>query len=98
MPPVPDGSEPVWHLFVIRVSGPDELAGFLAERGIASGRHYPLPLHLAPAYRRYGPRAGSLPVAEAIARECVSLPLFPGMTGTQADEVIGAVREFVRRG
>jgi len=98
LPPVPSGSEPVWHLFVIRVAGPDELAVFLTGRGIASGRHYPLPLHLAPAYRGYGPPAGSLPVAEAIARECISLPLFPGMTGTQVDQVIDAVREFVRRG
>jgi dTDP-4-amino-4,6-dideoxygalactose transaminase len=98
LPPVPSGSEPVWHLFVIRVAGPDELAVFLTGRGIATGRHYPLPLHLAPAYRGYGPPAGSLPVAEAIARECISLPLFPGMTGTQVDQVIDAVREFVRRG
>ena len=92
LPPVPPGSLPVWHLFVVRTAHPDELAGRLRERGIATGRHYPAPVHLTPAYRRLGYPEGAFPVSEALARECLSLPIFPGMTEAQIDAVVEAVR------
>jgi dTDP-4-amino-4,6-dideoxygalactose transaminase len=94
LPPVPAGSEPVWHLFVVRTAEPDLLATHLTERGVQSGRHYPLPVHLTQAYAYLGHAAGAFPVAEALARECVSLPIFPGMREEEVEHVVGAVKVF----
>jgi dTDP-4-amino-4,6-dideoxygalactose transaminase len=94
LPVVPPGSEPVWHLFVVRTADPAALADFLAERGIGSGRHYPEPPHLSEAYSGLGYRPGAFPVAEALSREALSLPLFPGMTDAQLDAVVQAVKTF----
>ena len=94
LPVVPPGSEPVWHLYVVRTADPAALADFLAERGIGSGRHYPEPPHLSEAYAGLGYRPGAFPVAEALSREALSLPLFPGMTEAQLDAVVHAVRTF----
>ena len=94
LPPVPSGSSPVWHLYVIRMAEPERLAEFLAGRGIATGRHYPIPVHLTRAYEQLGYRAGAFPVAETLARECLSLPIFPGIAEAQVAAVIDGVREF----
>jgi dTDP-3-amino-3,4,6-trideoxy-alpha-D-glucose transaminase len=94
LPPVPDGSEPVWHLYPVWTERPEALAGFLAERGVATGRHYPEPPHLSAAYARFGWRRGQFPVAEDLAAHLLSLPIFPGMTDGQVDAVTGAVAEF----
>jgi dTDP-4-amino-4,6-dideoxygalactose transaminase len=94
LPLVPPGSEPVWHLYVVRTADPPALADFLATRGIGSGRHYPEPPHLSEAYARLGYRPGAFPVAEALSREALSLPLFPGMTETQLDAVVSVVKAF----
>jgi dTDP-4-amino-4,6-dideoxygalactose transaminase len=88
------GSEPVWHVYVIRCDEPERLAAFLAERGIGSARHYPQPLHLAPAYRHLGYAPGDFPVAEALSREALSLPLYPGITEAQLEHVCTAIREY----
>ena len=56
-----DGSEPVWHLFVVRTGDPEALGSYLADRGISTGRHYPLPTHLSPAYEWLGHRRGRVP-------------------------------------
>jgi dTDP-4-amino-4,6-dideoxygalactose transaminase len=98
LPPVPPGSSPAWHLFVIRTSTPERLGEFLAGRGIASGRHYPIPVHLTRAYDHLGYREGAFPVAEALARECLSLPIFPGITEGQIAAVVEGVREFFASG
>ena len=98
LPPVAPGSEPVWHLYVVRTERPDELGAFLRERGVASGRHYPEPIHLTRAYRELGHREGAFPVAEALARECLSLPIFPGIAEAQLEAVADAVREYFARG
>lgn len=94
--PVPDASAPVWHLFAVRTADPEKLATFLRARGIATGRHYPEPVHLAPAYGWLGYREGTFPVAEALARESLSLPMFPGMTESQVALVAEAVMLFFR--
>ncbi len=91
LPYVPDGSDPVWHLYVIRTADPDALCAALAERGIATGRHYPIPVHQTKAYRHLG-RDGAFPVTERLARETLSLPMFPGITVSQLDAVCDAVR------
>jgi len=98
LPPVPPGSSPVWHLYVVRTAEPEDLAAFLAERGIATGRHYPVPVHLTRAYEHLGYREGAFPVAEALARECLSLPIFPGLTEGQAAAVVEGIRDFFARG
>lgn len=94
LPPTPAGSEPAWHLFVVRTADPGRLAEHLAARGIASGRHYPAPPHLTPAYASLGLGRGAFPVAEALADEGLSLPLFPGMTEEQLASVVGAIGDF----
>jgi dTDP-4-amino-4,6-dideoxygalactose transaminase len=92
-----EGSEPVWHLFVVRLAEPERLASFLAERGIATARHYPEPPHLAPAYRSLGYAPGDFPVAEALSREGLSLPLYPGITEAQLERVSDAVAAYVQQ-
>jgi dTDP-4-amino-4,6-dideoxygalactose transaminase len=97
VPPVANGSDPVWHLFVVRVQRPKEFAEFLRARGIHSSRHYPDPVHLTGAYRMLGHTRGDFPVAEAIAQECVSLPIFPGQTAAEVQAVVSAVEAYCRR-
>jgi dTDP-4-amino-4,6-dideoxygalactose transaminase len=98
MPSIEPGSEPVWHLFVIRTADPNALAEHLSEQGIGTGRHYPQPIHLSTAYESLGKREGSFPVSEALARECLSLPIFPGISEAQLDTVCGAVERYFARG
>ncbi|RTL33805.1 MAG: DegT/DnrJ/EryC1/StrS family aminotransferase [Burkholderiales bacterium] len=92
LPFVPDGAEPAWHLFVIRHEARDRLQAALAERGVGTLIHYPVPPHLQPAYAELGYAAGDFPVAEAIHREVLSLPLWPGMSEAQVAHLIDAVR------
>ncbi len=87
-------AEPVWHLFVIETPGRDELQAFLGEREIQSGLHYPIPLHLQPAYARLGLGKGAFPKAEKSAAELLTLPMFPDLTDEQIDWVAESVREW----
>lgn len=86
----------VCHLYVVRVRRRAALCKFLAGRGIGTGVHYPVPLHLQPAFRDAGLRRGDLPQAERAAREIVSLPLWPDLSTSQVGCVVDAVREFYR--
>ena len=78
----------------MRTREPVALADFLRDRGIATGRHYPDPVHLTKAYEWLGHRPGAFPVAEALARECLSLPIFPGIGDAQLEAVAAGVRAF----
>jgi dTDP-4-amino-4,6-dideoxygalactose transaminase len=98
LPPVPPGSEPVWHVYVVRTDDPGALVDHLAERGIRAGRHYPEAVHLSPAYAWLEYRQGAFPVAEALANECVSLPIFPGISEEQIDAVAEALSDYFRGG
>jgi dTDP-4-amino-4,6-dideoxygalactose transaminase len=82
-----------WHLFVIRHPHRDALAEGLRQRGVGTLVHYPIPLHLQPAFTAWGGRRGDLPVAERAADEVLSLPLYPEMTDDQARLAASAVRE-----
>jgi dTDP-4-amino-4,6-dideoxygalactose transaminase len=93
LPPVAAWADPVWHLYVIRVENRDELRQALADEGIASGLHYPVPLHLQPALEDLGHRPGDFPVAEEWARTLLSLPMFPEL---EPDE-IARVADVVTR-
>jgi dTDP-4-amino-4,6-dideoxygalactose transaminase len=85
----------VWHLFVVRHPERDRVRAALADRNIQTGLHYPTPLHLQQAYAYLGHQAGDFPISEQVARECLSLPLFPEMTDEQLDAVVTALKEVV---
>jgi dTDP-4-amino-4,6-dideoxygalactose transaminase len=91
------GATHVYHLFVIRVERRDALQAHLAARGIGTGLHYPVPLHLQTAYAGLGLARGAFPVTEAAAGEVLSLPMFPELTGDQIDLVADAIRDFYGR-
>jgi dTDP-3-amino-3,4,6-trideoxy-alpha-D-glucose transaminase len=98
LPPVPVGSDPVWHLYPVRTGRRAALGEFLAARGIATGRHYPQPVHLSPAYAQLGYARGAFPVSEALGDELLSLPIFPGISDEQLDAVVDAISSFFRGG
>ena len=83
-----------YHLFVIRHPRRDALMEGLRARGIGTLIHYPIPLHLQPAFASLGGRDGDFPVAEQAAREVLSLPLYPELSDQQALTVARAVREL----
>src|SRR5271165_6965854 len=85
----------VYHLYVVRVQDRETLQSHLAEAGIGTGIHYPIPLHLQKAYAHLGYKKGSFPVTERVAGEIVSLPMFPQMTHEQQDQVAQHVKELV---
>jgi len=86
----------VWHLFVVLHPDRDRLRCELEAKGIGTGLHYPIPVHLQKAFSHLGYGPGDFPVAERIARECLSLPLFPEMTGAQQDYVIETLRSLLK--
>lgn len=83
----------VYHLFVVRTAERDALQARLQGAGVPTLIHYPNPCHLQPAFARHGYRAGQLPVAERLASEVLSLPLWPTMPLADIDRVIEAVRD-----
>ncbi|MDD5559410.1 DegT/DnrJ/EryC1/StrS family aminotransferase [Candidatus Methylomirabilis sp.] len=84
----------VFHTYIVRTLHRDELQAYLAHRGIQTGIHYPLPIHLQAAYRELGYRAGAFPVAERVSREILSLPMYAELTESQIDLVANAVVAF----
>ncbi len=94
LPAVVTGSDPVWHLFVLKTREPEALRAHLASRGISTGRHYPQPTHLTPAYEWLGYKQGDFPVTEALAREALSLPLFPGITEAQLEATVAGIAAY----
>lgn len=83
----------VWHLYVALHPDRDRVRRELDARGISTSLHYPVPVHLQKAYRHLRYRVGDFPVAERVARECISLPLFPELTDAEQDRVVDALRE-----
>lgn len=94
--PIPAAyAEPVYHLYVIRTAERDEMQMYLKSRGISTGIHYPIPLHLQEAYRHLGYNPGSFPVTEHMAPHILSLPMYPELTEEQIRHVADAILEFV---
>jgi dTDP-4-amino-4,6-dideoxygalactose transaminase len=85
--------EPVYHLYVIRAEKRDALSSRLKRKGIATGIHYPVPVHLQPAYRDLGFARGSFPVTEKYAETILSLPMYPELTPALIEKVATAVVE-----
>ncbi|OYD13623.1 erythromycin biosynthesis sensory transduction protein eryC1 [candidate division WOR-3 bacterium JGI_Cruoil_03_44_89] len=94
LPKRDDDKIPVYHLYIIRTDRREKLVEWLKERGIETRIHYPLPLHLQPAYGHLGYVEGDLPVSERLAREVLSLPLHPYLEEDKVHTVIESVREF----
>jgi dTDP-4-amino-4,6-dideoxygalactose transaminase len=92
LPPVPAGSEPVWHLVVVRTGDPRRLSDFLAERGVGTARHYPEPPYSSVSYTQHEP--GAFPEADSLANEGLSLPIFPGISEQQLEAVCGAIGAY----
>jgi dTDP-3-amino-3,4,6-trideoxy-alpha-D-glucose transaminase len=92
-PPAADGDH-VFHLFVVRSAQRDMLRDHLDANGISNAIHYPTPIHLQPAYADLGMEAGSLPVAERLAVESCSLPIFPTIEPEQIERIASAVENF----
>ena len=84
----------VYHLYVVRHPQRDELSKYLSERGIGTAIHYPVPIHLQPAYRGRLGDVGSLPETEKAAREILSLPIYPELKETEVQTVAKAIQDF----
>ena len=97
LPVEADFARSVYHLYVILVDNRDSLQKFLSEKGIGTGLHYPLPLHLQKAYSHLGYKQGAFPVTESVAKRLLSLPMFPELTREQIEYVAQSIREFVAR-
>jgi len=89
------GVESVWHLYVICSEHRDTLREHLESRGISASIHYPIPIHLQPAYKDLGYKRGQFPVTEGLARRILSLPMYAELTSEQLEFVALAIREFM---
>ena len=96
LPELPEGGRHVFHVYAIRVPGGkrDALKQHLAERGIGTGVHYPVPIHLQEASAFLGYRPGDFPVTERLAGEVLSLPMYAELGDAQVETVADAIREF----
>ena len=95
MPTVPDWAEPAWHLFVVRSEERDRLAARLSKAGVQTLIHYPIAPHRQQAYASMGLAEGCMPIAEALAKSVLSLPIGPHLTMSDAECVVEAVRKAV---
>ena len=92
--PAPIGADHACHVYAILADDRDALRAELQTAGVATGIHYPCPVHLQPAYASLGHGPGDFPVSEAIARHTLSLPLYPEMADAQVATVIEAVNRL----
>jgi dTDP-4-amino-4,6-dideoxygalactose transaminase len=97
LPSVHPKAQSAFHLYVVRVRERDRVRTQLEQCGVASGLHYPLPLHLQPAFRAAGYGPGDLPEAEAFAAECLSLPMYPELSPAQIDRITHALSDAIAR-
>jgi dTDP-4-amino-4,6-dideoxygalactose transaminase len=86
------GCRHVYHLYPVRLPQRDAWRAAFTEAGVQTGVHYPMPVHLQPAYRDLGYKAGDFPVSEAVSHEILSLPMFPELTAAQIGTVAGMLK------
>jgi len=91
------GRRHVYHVFSIFHSNRDALQEFLAARGIQTGKHYPVPLHLQEAFAQLGHARGDFLIAERVAEQQLSLPIYPEMSDAEVDAVCDAIAEWIER-
>ena len=89
-----EGANPNWHLFVVQSSRRDSLQKYLAENGVGTLIHYPVPPHLSDAYQDLGFKKGDFPISESLANRVLSLPIGPHMSLNEAEEVANAIMRF----
>jgi dTDP-4-amino-4,6-dideoxygalactose transaminase len=94
-PTVREGCSHVYHLYVIRTKERDRLRKHLEDRGILTGIHYPIPLHLQPAYGHLGIGEGSYPITELAAKEIISLPMYPELSREDVEIVVREIKGFL---
>jgi len=87
------GRRHVWHIFAVRTDRRDELQQFLKSEGVETGLHYPVPVHLQPAYADLGHQPGDFPEAEAAANSVLSLPLYPELSLREVEIISDLVRQ-----
>ena len=92
-PAVADYAQHVYHVYAVRVPEREHALWLLGKKGIQCGIHYPVPIHRQKAYQNLGYEIGAFPVAESLAHQLVSLPMFPELTRSQIDRVVNALRE-----
>jgi dTDP-4-amino-4,6-dideoxygalactose transaminase len=95
LPAVMPNREHVYHLFVLQVDHRDEVLAQLKYQGIGAGIHYPIPIHLQPAYAELGYSRGSMPAAETAAGRLLSLPVYPEITDEQVEYVAATLRSIL---
>jgi len=95
VPYEPSWSRAVYHLYVVRTDDREGLMAFLKEQNIGTGIHYPIPLHLQKAYQHLGYAVGTFPICEKVAREIISLPMFPQLKTDEQKRVVATVADFV---
>jgi dTDP-4-amino-4,6-dideoxygalactose transaminase len=96
LPEVQPGSTHIYHVYALLADRRDELQAHLAAQGVPTIIYYPVPLHLQKCYADQGWQAGDFPVAEAVSRRILPLPMYPELTDEQADHVVKQVRAFYR--
>lgn len=94
LPYEPTWVKAVYHLYIVRVPQREALQAYLADQGIATGLHYPVPLHLQKAYSGKGFKVGDFPVTEKVSAEILSLPMFPQLTQSQVEFVVEKIQNF----
>ena len=94
LPVEPAFAKSVYYLYVVRVKNRDELQKYLSDNEIATGLHYPIPIHLQKSYHFLEYDKGDFPVAERVSKEILSLPMYPELKHHQIRQVASAIREF----
>ena len=94
LPQIVDKAEHVYHLFVVRTDVRDRLQKYLKSKNISTQIHYPIPPHLAQCYEHLGYTKGDFPITEEYSKQCLSLPLYNGMTDDEIEYVINTLNSF----
>jgi dTDP-4-amino-4,6-dideoxygalactose transaminase len=89
--------KPVYHIYPVFTRWRDALADHLKQSGVATGIHYPIPVHMQPAYADLGIKQGDMPLTERAASQELSLPMFAELTDEQVEAVATAVRAFDKK-
>jgi dTDP-4-amino-4,6-dideoxygalactose transaminase len=89
----PEWSTSIYHLYVVKIKNRDAIQKRMAEKGVATALHYPIPLHLQNAYMHLGYKPGDFPIAEKHAKEILSLPMYPELTSDQIGYVVQSLKE-----
>ncbi len=96
LPEITDGNVSAWHLYVVLHPQRDKLASYLADHGISTMIHYPIPPHLQPAYLNLGFKKGDFPISEKIHSEALSLPIGPSISIEEVKKIVATVKSFCK--